>query len=144
MIERKDLGSWMDGAPAEQGYVPGSALGLPAQGSGSAAPFGRRVLSLLLDWGLCVLVSELLLEGEPLATLLLFAATNVLLITVFGMTAAQAALRLRVVPVRGRTPLALRALVRTAALLLVLPGAIWNRDRQPLHDVVAGTAVVRA
>ena len=38
----------------------------------------------------------------------------------------------------------LRALVRTALLLLVLPGVIWNRDLQPLHDVVAGTAVVRA
>ena len=41
-------------------------------------------------------------------------------------------------------PVVLRAVIRTLLLLLVLPAVIWNRDRQPLHDAVAGTAVVRA
>ena len=50
--------------------------------------------------------------------------------------------RVRVVPVSGRSPMLLRAVVRTALMLLVLPAVVWNRDTQPLHDVVAGTAVV--
>jgi len=32
--------------------------------------------------------------------------------------------------------------VRTVLMLLLLPAVVWNRDAQPLHDVVAGTAVV--
>ena len=34
------------------------------------------------------------------------------------------------------------ALVRTVLMLLLLPAVVWNRDTQPLHDVVAGTAVI--
>ena len=44
--------------------------------------------------------------------------------------------------VSGRSPMLLRAAVRTALMLLVLPAVVWNRDGQPLHDAAAGTAVV--
>lgn len=144
MIDRKDLGSWMDGAPTAEEYVPGSRLGLPAEGPGSVAPIGRRFCSLLLDWALCLLLSWWLLQGNEEATLGLFLLMNVLFITVFGATPAQFVLGLRVRPVGGRSPMILRALFRTLALALVLPAVFWNGDRQPLHDVVAGTAVVRA
>ncbi|MEJ6543016.1 RDD family protein [Brachybacterium paraconglomeratum] len=142
MIDRKDLGSWMDGPPGEAGYVKGSALGLPASGRGAVASFWRRPLSLIVDWGLCVGISALLFGGDPLANLILFAAVNVLFLTLFGVTPGQFLLRVRVVPVSGRSPMLLRAVVRTALMLLVLPAVVWNRDTQPLHDVVAGTAVV--
>ncbi|WP_114854947.1 RDD family protein [Brachybacterium sp. YJGR34] len=144
MIDRKDLGSWMDGAPEEPGYVRGSSLGLPPTGPGSAAPFWRRPLSLVLDWALCMAVSALVFDGAALANLLLFVAVNLLFLTLFGATPGQYVLRLRVLPVRGRSPMVLRAIVRTALMLLLLPAVVWNRDRQPLHDVVAGTAVVTA
>lgn len=144
MIERKDLGTWMDGAPEEPGYAPGCALGLPAEGSGSVAPVGRRFLTLLLDWFTCVGVSALALGGDPGATLALFAAVNIVMLTLFGATPAQFALGLRVLPVSRRLPMLVRALVRTGLLLLLIPAVIWNRDRQPLYDVLAGTAVVRA
>ncbi|AXK45168.1 RDD family protein [Brachybacterium saurashtrense] len=144
MIDRKDLGSWMDGSPAEEGYVKGSALGLPATGRGAVAPFWRRPLSLLADWGLCLLVSALLFSGDALANLALFVVMNVLFLSLFGATPGQFAVRVRVLPVRGRSPMVLRALVRTALMLLLLPAVVWNRDRQPLHDVVAGTATVTA
>ncbi|MCW1805685.1 RDD family protein [Brachybacterium squillarum] len=144
MIERKDLGSWMDGAPSEAGHVPGSTWGLPADGPGAVAPAGRRFATLLVDWALASVVSALVFDDESVATLALFATMNVLLITVFGATPGQFLLRLRVTPVSGRSPMVLRALIRTLLLLLVLPAVIWNRDRQPLHDAVAGTAVVRA
>lgn len=144
VIERKDLGSWMDGAPADEGYVKGSSLGLPPEGNGSVAPFWRRPLSLVIDWGLCMLISALVFAGDPLANLLLFVAVNLLFLSLFGATPGQFVLRLRVLPVAGRSPMILRALVRTALMLLLLPAVVWNRDSQPLHDVVAGTAVVTA
>lgn len=144
MIERKDLGAWLEGPPVDDDYVPGSRLGLPADGPGSVAPFGRRVLSLLIDWGLCLLVSQLTAKGAPMATLALFAAENILLISLFGVTVGQLAMRVRVTPVAGRMPILVRILVRTVLLLLVIPAIIWNRDRQPLQDVAAATAVVRA
>ena len=143
MIDRKDIGSWLEGPPGEDGdYVKGSALGLPPQGRGAVAPFWRRPLTLIVDWGLCLALSALLLGGDPLANLLLFAALNVLFVTLFGATPGQFLLRVRVLSVSGRSPLLLRAVVRTALMLLLLPAVVWNRDGQPLHDVVAGTAVV--
>jgi uncharacterized RDD family membrane protein YckC len=117
-------------------------LGLPAEGRGAVAPFWRRPLSLVVDWALCVGLSALLFGGDPLANLLLFAVLNVLFVTLFGATPGQFLLRVRVLSVSGRSPMLLRAVVRTALMLLVLPAVVWNRDSQPLHDVVAGTAVV--
>ncbi|WP_193104597.1 RDD family protein [Brachybacterium sp. FME24] len=142
MIERKDLGSWMEGVPSEPDYVKGSSLGLPAAGPGSVAPFWRRPVTLVLDWGLCMLVSALAFHSDPLANLLLFVLVNVLFLSFFGATPGQFLLRVRVLPVRGRTPMVLRALVRTGAMLLLLPACVWTKDRQPLHDTAAGTAVV--
>lgn len=142
VIERKDLGSWMDGAPVDEGYVKGFSLGLPPQGNGAVAPFWRRPLSLVVDWGLCMLVSALVFSGDALANLVLFIVVNVLFLSLFGATPGQFVLRLRVLPVSGRSPMVLRALVRTTLMLLLLPAVVWNRDTQPLHDVVAGTAVV--
>ena len=142
MIDRKDLGSWMDGPPADEGYVKGAALGLPPEGPGSVAPFWRRPLSLVIDWGLCMLVSGLVFSGDALANLILFVAVNVLFLSLFGATPGQFVLKLRVLPVSGRSPMVLRALVRTVLMLLLLPAVVWNRDSQPLHDVVAGTAGV--
>ena len=143
MIDRNDLGSWMDGAPAEEGYVKGSGIGLPADGPGSVAPFWKRPLTLVVDWGLCMAVSALVFDGDALANLLLFVSVNVLFLTLLGATPGQFLLRLRVTPVAGGSPMILRALVRTVLMLLLLPAVVWNKDAQPLHDVAAGTAVVR-
>ncbi len=144
MIERKDIGSWMDGPEGDPDYVRGSALGLPAQGSGSVAPVPRRFLSLLADWFLASLVSMLFFHFDSVATLLIFALVNVVFHTLFGATPGQFMLGLRLTPVRGRLPMIARSTLRTALLLLLIPAVVWNRDAQPLHDVAAGTAVVRA
>ena len=143
MIERKDLGSWMDGPPVEPDYVPGSAIGLPADGPGSPASFWRRAASLWLDWMLCLVVAYLLPGNSPLMANAVFAVVNIGMLTLFGATPAQFLLGLRVRPVTGQQPMVIRALLRTVLMHLVIPGVIWNRDRQPLHDVAAGTAVVR-
>nr|WP_239552221.1 RDD family protein [Brachybacterium muris] len=138
------MGSWIEGTPQDPDYVPGTSYGLPADGPGSVAGFGRRLLSLLIDWGICVAVSIAFFQYDPLATLLLFVSLNVLLLSLFGATPAQFLLGLRVLPVARRWPMPVRALVRTLAMLTVITAVVWNRDRQPLHDVLAGTAVVRA
>ncbi|MEE1651076.1 RDD family protein [Brachybacterium sp. J144] len=143
MIERKDLGSWMEGAPGDPGYVKGSSLGLPPTGHGSVAPFWRRPLALVIDWALAVGVSTVAFDYDALANLVLFAAVNVLFLTLFGATPGQYVLRMRTLPVRGRSPMILRALIRTGLMLLLLPAVVWNRDAQPLHDAAAGTAVIR-
>ena len=140
VIERKDLGAWLEGAPHETGYVKGTSIGLPAEGPGSVAPFWRRPLSVVIDWGLCMLASALVFDGDALATLVLVVAMNVLFLTLFGATVGQFVLKLRVRPVRGRSPMLRRSLIRTGMILLLLPTVVWNKDAQPLHDVAAGTA----
>lgn len=143
MIERKDLGSWLDGVPGDPEYVRGSAIGLPAEGPGSVAPVWRRLLTLGVDWGLCVAGAMLFFQYDGFAVMGGFVLLNVLFISLFGATPGQFVLRVRVLPVAGRRPMPVRALVRTGLMLLILPAVVWNRDAQPLHDVVAGTAVVR-
>jgi uncharacterized RDD family membrane protein YckC len=143
VIEREDLGSWLEGPPVEEGYVKGARLGLPAEGHGSVAPVGRRFLSLCIDWALIAVLSHVLLHDDPSGTLILFAAENLLLITLFGVTVGQFIMRIGVRSVRGRMPMVLRALIRSVLLVLVVPSMFWNKDGQPLQDVAAGTAVVR-
>lgn len=144
MIDREDLGSWIEGVPTDPDYVKGSGLGLPASGPGSVAPIGLRFVSYAIDWSLCLVLSLLLHDTSPALVWPLFTAMNLVLLTLFGATVGQFVLRLRVVPVTRRWPMVLRALVRTLLLLLLLPTLVWNRDGQPLQDVAAGTAVVRA
>lgn len=143
MIERKDLGSWMEGVPGDPEYVRGSALGLPAEGPDAVAPVWRRPLTLVVDWGLSVAIAMLFFQYHELAVLGTFIVVNVLFISLFGATPGQLVLRVRVLPVRGRWPMPLRALVRTLLVLLIIPAVVWNRDAQPLQDVAVGTVVVR-
>ena len=35
-------------------------------------------------------------------------------------------------------------IVSIVYMLTVIAAVVWNRDRQPVHDVLAGTAVVRS
>ncbi|WP_058234064.1 RDD family protein [Devriesea agamarum] len=144
MVERKDLGSWLEGPPRDETYVPGSAFGLPAAGPGSVAGRGRRALSLIIDYALAAVTSYLFFGYSALSIWVLFVSINIVMLTLFGATIGQFVLGLRVLPVRKRWPMIMRALVRTALLMLVVPLLIWTRDRQAGHDFVAGTAVIKA
>lgn len=143
MIEREDIGTWMDGPPRPDGYVPGEDLGLPPRGPGSVAPVGRRFAGYLIDWVICFAASRLLSDGSPVLTWPLFAGMCVILQSLVGASVGQIVMGLRVAPVARRWPMPVRALVRTGLLLLLIPTLVWNRDAQPLQDVAAGTAVVR-
>src|SRR3954451_10445800 len=56
VVERKDIATWLAG-PARRQTEPGSyagqRLGLPEQGRGAVAGFGRRVIAYLIDSAAC-------------------------------------------------------------------------------------------
>ena len=160
MVERRDLGSWLGGPSAEPAPA---ATGLPREGRGAVARFGRRVAALVVDWVACLLVSSAffrdpastmpLVNGRPWATLAVFAVENLVLVGALGHTLGHRLLGLRVrrllvdqegkaLPDDGRAPGLGRAAVRTALLCLVVPAAIQDGLGRGLHDRLAGTAIV--
>ena len=89
-----------------------------------------------------------LLAGEPLATLAVFGVSTVILVGLLGHTIGHRVAGLRVVRAGHdddvvRPPGLPRAVLRTALVCLVIPALIWERGGRGLHDVAAGTAIVR-
>ncbi|GAB3189684.1 RDD family protein [Nesterenkonia suensis] len=121
---------------------PGQSLGLPESGPGSLAPFGRRVLALLIDWGIALLISTVWFGGDPVVTLLIFAAMHIILVGLLGVTIGKRLVRIQVV--RGaRVPGPLWSTVRTLLLLIVIPAILFGPDGRAVHDRVAGTVQLR-
>lgn len=121
---------------------PGERLGLPERGPGSLAPFGRRVLALLIDWGIALLISTMWFDGHPIVTLILFAAMHIILVGLLGVTIGKRLVRIQVVRGSG-VPGPLWATVRTLLLLIVLPAILFGPDGRAGHDRAAGTAQLR-
>ncbi|MHA3947882.1 RDD family protein [Cellulomonas bogoriensis] len=148
---RQDLGSWLQGTPAgpSAGRAPG--IDLPESGPGSRAGLGRRVVALLVDWGLSLAISAAFLEGHPMGTLGVFALTTVVLVSTLGHTIGHRLLGLTVArvrdtadrPDRAPAPGLVPGLMRTFLLCLVLPAAVWDGQGRGMHDVAAGTVLVR-
>jgi uncharacterized RDD family membrane protein YckC len=67
----------------------------------------------------------------------------VILVMTAGATIGMWLMGIHVLPV-GREHLSfLRVVARSVLLALVIPAAIFDRDRRGLHDKVGGTVVVR-
>jgi uncharacterized RDD family membrane protein YckC len=162
VVERKDIGSWLEGTSGEPASTAGT--GLPSEGAGSLARFGRRFVALAIDWAACLLISSVffrdphavlpVVSGSSTATLGIFAVENVVLVGTLGHTLGHRLLGLRVrrfvvdehgtaAPDDGRPPGLGRAAVRTLLLCLVVPPAIQDDQGRGLHDHSAGTAIVR-
>lgn len=129
------------------GY-PGQRLGLPQQGPGSVARFGRRLGAVAIDWLSCQLIAfGLITGGEWTAagnwTLAVFAVLAVLTVGTVGFTPGKRILGLRVVAEDGGRLGFPRVLLRTALLLLFVPALIWDRDGRGLHDRLARAIQVR-
>lgn len=114
----------------------------------------RRVLALVIDWFVSLAVSGLLfpedgvargiLAGDRLATLVVFSVSSAVLVGLLGHTIGHRLAGLRVIRMQdGRVPGLLAGIVRSALLVLVIPAVVWGRDGRGLHDVAAGTAIVR-
>ena len=132
----------MSNAPENQRW-PGERLGLPESGPRSIARPGRRLLALAIDWGTAVLVSLAFFAYDPLATLAVFAAVQIVFLLTANGSPGHLVLGMRVVPVTGGYLGWWRPIVRTVLLSLVIPAVIWDRDQRGLHDLLIGTVLVR-
>lgn len=158
MVDRKDIGSWLEGPGSRSGdptAYPGQGLGMPRSGRGSVGRFGRRLVGVVVDWVLCLLIAsavfrvplpfrEVASGADSMVVLGVFAVENLLLVGTLGATIGHRVVGLRVMSLDGRVPpRPLQTLVRTALLCLFLPAMFWDKDGRGLHDKAAGTVIVR-
>jgi len=124
-------------------YWAGKQIGLPAKGSRSVAQFSRRLGAIAIDWAIASGVGWLAFGGEPFAILGAFAVLQVIFIATLSGSIGHLLLGMRVVPINPRWIGVLRPLARTVLLCLVIPAFIWDKDERGLHDLLAGTVLVR-
>ena len=144
MVDRKDLGSWLTG-PDTSGIskYPGERLGLPEAGPGSIARAGRRILAIMIDWGIALLISNFAFGGDAWATLAIFAVEQILLVGTLGYSIGHRVTGIHVVRAGGGAPGPLAALVRSLLLCLVVPAVIFDPDHRGLHDKAMNTLLLR-
>jgi uncharacterized RDD family membrane protein YckC len=135
-----------DVEPPSQQRVRGASLGLPADGPGSLASFGSRVIAFLVDALGSALVAGLFtaphLPGNW--SLAAFAGVTVVTLIAFGQTPGMRLLGLRLAhPRPGERLTPWRAVVRTALLCLLVPALLVDADGRGLHDRLTDTGVVR-
>lgn len=120
---------------------------------GTTAPFGRRVIALVIDWAACLLITNALVgavvelspAGISFAPLGLLFLLNVVGVTLGGASFGHRLMGLRVLPVHGEWVTPLRSAARAALLcLLIPPMVVLSDDGRGLHDRAAGTRIVRA
>ena len=128
---------------------PASTGAAPPAGRPETPTFLRRFGALFVDWILAQVIVVVLLRidttgGGPaaLAPVGVFALENLLLVSLTGATLGHRLFGLQVWQVRpGAFPL--QVLIRTVLLCLVVPAVLTSRDGRGLHDVAAGTRIVR-
>ena len=122
---------------------PGKRLGLPQSGPRSIARSGRRIGAIAIDWGIAVGVSYVFFGGDRFAILYVFAAVQYVFLATLSGSIGHLIVGMRVVPLVPQWIGVWRPLVRTVLLCLVIPALISNSDSRGLHDVAAGTVLVR-
>ena len=121
----------------------GQRLGLPRDGAGSVAGFGRRIAALTVDWVPCAVVADLFTANPQLSAMVFFAVLTVASVTLFGRSPGHAAAGIRVAMLEGGLPRFPAVVVRTVLICLVIPPVVYNADGRGLHDRAAGTVVLR-
>ena len=158
MVDRKDIGSWLEGPGARSGApaaYPGERWGMPREGAGSMGRFGRRLVGVVIDWTACQLIAAALFQvplpftavatgRDTVVLLAIFALENLLLVGTAGYTLGQRLVGLRVLSADGQRARPFQVLVRTLLLCLFLPAMFWDKDGRGLHDKAAGTVIVRS
>ena len=143
--------------PTEEFRYPGNRLGLPEEGPGSVAGWGRRVVALFVDWLIAGLIASAV-TGKTMwaggndfntAQLVSFFAMSAILTGLGGATIGHRLLGLRVIRTQpGGTGYAaqvglLGGAIRAFLLCLIIPAVVYDRDRRGLHDKAANTIVIR-
>jgi uncharacterized RDD family membrane protein YckC len=131
----------------------GQVLGLPPSGPGSLAPTGRRIWAFLLDVLVAGLAAAPFVHRDDLPglaahlpaqwSLIPLALDYLIGLLLFGRSLGMYLTGLRVI--RVDAPLAVgpvRALVRTALLLALVPALVADQDFRGLHDRLTATAVI--
>jgi uncharacterized RDD family membrane protein YckC len=153
-------GTWLDGPGVTLGELrdpstwPGSRIGLPKEGSGSVAPFSVRAMGFFIDIVGSALVGALVaaqLESpsgaqRQLCGYVVLVLEQVLLIGLTGQSLGMRLMDIKVLRIKAaeRPPGFLTALVRTVPLVLTVGLAgFFTRDGRGLHDLAAGSIVVR-
>jgi uncharacterized RDD family membrane protein YckC len=135
----------------QRGSEPrGVRLGLPADGPGSVAGTGRRIVAYLVDSLVSALVAALFVTDPAdgrrgLLTLGVFVLQYLVLGSLTGSTLGMRLLGLRILhlPSPDRPPGLVPVAKRTALLVMLVPAVIYDRDNRGLHDLFARTVVVR-
>ncbi|MFF2369259.1 RDD family protein [Agromyces sp. NPDC058110] len=127
---------------------PGERLGLPDEGPNSVGRVGRRIVALLIDWGVAILIALLFAPYSSLLhswlTLGIFVLMQVVFIPTIGGSVGHRLMGLRIIPIAGGWVGLWRPVVRTLLLAIVVPALVWDSDQRGFHDKVAGTVLVRA
>jgi uncharacterized RDD family membrane protein YckC len=134
----------MPPATTEPQDWPGKRLGLPETGPRSIARLGRRLIALIIDWGIATaLVWAFVHKQDGGWILAVFAVLQVLFIALLSGSIGHLIAGLRVVPLNPGWIGFLKPAIRTVLLCVVIPAVIWDVDQRGLHDRLAGTALVR-
>jgi uncharacterized RDD family membrane protein YckC len=137
----------MSSAPAPSGAAPsewpGQRLGLRQSGPGSIARPGRRIGALLIDFAICYVIYFAFFFGNDWASLVIFMIEQILFLVLLGGGVGHLLLGLRLVRLDGGWAGWWRPVVRTVLLVFIIPAVIWDSDQRGLHDVFAGTMLIR-
>ena len=125
------------------------------------AGFGRRLVAIAIDWGLCQLIALAVLAdawgtggAASFLPLAIFAVENIVLISTLGFTLGQRILGLQVLRLEvddrarpsawlAKVPGLRAATVRTLLLCLAIPALVTASDGRGWHDRLAGTMILR-
>ncbi len=143
VIERKDIGSWLDGPPSTQTY-PGEHMGRPQKGPGSLARFGRRLVAFVLDWYICWGMLALLGWGSQSVALLIFVwLYQIACVGFMGHTLGHLLCGMQVQRLDGQPAGWLTALIRSSLIMLIILVFIMDGDQRGIHDRIRHTLLVR-
>ncbi len=118
-------------------------MGRPQSGPGSIARPGVRIAALAIDFAVCFVVYALFFYGSSWASLVIFIVLQLAFLIPFGGSIGHLVMGIRLVNLQNRWAGVWRPIVRTLLLALLIPALIWNADQRGLHDVFAGTVLVR-
>jgi uncharacterized RDD family membrane protein YckC len=131
--------------PAPPDAPAGVRLGLPAQGRGSVAGWGRRFLGVLVDWIVAGVIARAFLSGlgAQFGPLAVFFVMHLLLVSTIGTTLGHAVAGIAVRRLDGRPVGFVAGAARALLLSIVIPAVVTDPDRRGLHDKAAQVVVVR-
>lgn len=115
------------------------------------APFGRRVVALVIDWVACNLIAFGLVarvwdmppEWRSLGPLVVLLVENTVLVALAGGTLGHRLIGLGVVAPGRARPTLVQSTIRAVLLCLLVPAVVMDGNGRGLHDMAAGTILRR-